>query len=54
MLIDPSICELKDLSIDVDAKGFTRVVEGGPANVRVGTRTDAVKFLEFYLKRVAP
>jgi hypothetical protein len=38
----------------VDAQGFTRVVEGKPANASVGMRTDPAKFFEFYLRRVAP
>jgi len=54
MLIDPAICEMKELAIEVDAQGFTRVVEGKPANARVGMRTDPAKFFEFYLRRVAP
>jgi inosine-uridine nucleoside N-ribohydrolase len=54
MLIDPSLCETKQLAIEVDAQGFTRVVEGKPANATVGMRTDPKKFFEFYLRRVAP
>ena len=54
MLIDPSLCETERLAIDVDAQGFTRVVEGKPANATVGMHTDRGKFLEFYLNRVAP
>jgi inosine-uridine nucleoside N-ribohydrolase len=53
MLIDPSLCETKQLAIEVDAQGFTRVVEGKPANATVGMRTDPRKFFEFYLNRVA-
>jgi purine nucleosidase len=54
MLIDPAICELQDLAIEVDAQGFTRVVEGKPANARVGMGADPARFFEFYLRRVAP
>jgi inosine-uridine nucleoside N-ribohydrolase len=53
MLIDPSLCETQQLAIEVDAQGFTRVVEGKPANATVGMRTDPQKFFEFYLSRVA-
>jgi inosine-uridine nucleoside N-ribohydrolase len=53
MLIDLSLCETKQLAIEVDAQGFTRVVEGKPANATVGMRTDPRKFFEFYLNRVA-
>ena len=54
MLIDPSMCELKDLAIEVDGQGFTRVVEGKSANANVGLRTNPARFFEFYLSRVAP
>ena len=54
MLIDPNICETQQLAIEVDAQGFTRVVEGKPANATVGMHTDPQKFFEFYLGRVAP
>ena len=54
LVIDPSLCELKELAIEVDAKGMTRAVEGKPANAAVGMRTDPAKFFQFYLSRVAP
>jgi inosine-uridine nucleoside N-ribohydrolase len=54
MLIDPSMCKSQRLAIQVDARGFTRVGEGKPANVTVGMHTDPKKFFEFYLSRVAP
>jgi inosine-uridine nucleoside N-ribohydrolase len=54
MLIDPNICGTQQLAIQVDAQGFTRVVEGKPANATVGMQADPKKFFEFYLKRVAP
>ena len=54
MLIDPSLGETQQLAIEVDAQGFTRVVEGKPANATVGMRTDPKRFFEFYLSRVAP
>jgi inosine-uridine nucleoside N-ribohydrolase len=53
MLIDPNICETQQLAIEVDGQGFTRVVEGKPANATVGMRTDPKKFFDFYLSRVA-
>jgi inosine-uridine nucleoside N-ribohydrolase len=52
MLIDPSICETKQLAIEVDAQGFTRIVPGKPANATVGMHTDPSRFFEFYLSRV--
>lgn len=54
MLIDPSLCETKQLAIEVDDKGFTRLAEGKPANAVVGMHTDPAKFFDFYLRRVAP
>jgi inosine-uridine nucleoside N-ribohydrolase len=54
LIIDPSLCELKQLAVKVAASGFTRPVEGGAPNATVGMRTDPAKFFEFYLSRVAP
>ena len=53
MLVDPSLVETQQLAIEVDGQGFTRVVEGQPANATVGMRTDPKRFFEFYLSRVA-
>jgi purine nucleosidase len=53
MLLDPGICETKDLAIEVDGQGFTRAVEGKLTNATVGVSTDATRFFEFYLSRVA-
>jgi inosine-uridine nucleoside N-ribohydrolase len=54
MLIDSSMCETQRLAIEVDGQGFTRVVEGKPANVTVGMQTNPVRFFQLYLSRVAP
>jgi purine nucleosidase len=54
LVIDPTLCETKDLTVVVDPNGLTRTVEGKPANARVGLKTDAHRFMEFYLRRVAP
>ena len=54
MLIDPNLCETKEMAIEVDAKGFTRPVEGRTPNATVGLKTDPKKFFELYLSRVAP
>jgi inosine-uridine nucleoside N-ribohydrolase len=54
LLIDPSLCELKELAIEVDVKGMTRAVQGKPANAKVGMQTDPAKFFQLYLRRVAP
>ena len=54
MLIDPSLCKTRPLSVQVDAKGFTRVADSQPPNATVALETDPAKFFEFYLGRVAP
>ena len=54
VLIDPSLCETRELRIQVDDKGFTRAVPGGPPNATVALRTDPEKFWRLYLTRVAP
>lgn len=53
LVLDPTLCQTKDLAVEVDDKGFTRVVESKPANATVGLSTDAAKFFDFYLGRVA-
>jgi len=52
MLIDPGICQTKDLAIEVDIQGYTRVVEGRSANATVGLSTNPGKFFQFYFSRV--
>ncbi len=54
MLIDPALCETQELAIEVDSKGFTRVVGGKPPNATVALRTNPQKFFALYLGRVAP
>ena len=52
LLLNPTLCETKELAIEVDNQGFTRRVEGKPANATVGLSTDPAKFFAFYLSRV--
>jgi purine nucleosidase len=54
MLLDPTLCETQPLHIEVDDKGFTRVVEGKTPNATVALKTDPERFLRFYLRHVAP
>jgi inosine-uridine nucleoside N-ribohydrolase len=54
MLIEPGLCATQELAIEVDAKGFTRPVRGKRPNATVALKTDPARFLEFYLRRVAP
>jgi hypothetical protein len=53
MVLDPTLCQTKELAIEIDEKGFTKVADGKPANATVGLSTNADKFFEFYLARVA-
>jgi purine nucleosidase len=53
LALDPSLCQTRNLAIEVDGQGFTRIVEGTPANTTVGMKTDPARFFEFYLSRVA-
>lgn len=54
MLIDPTLCETETMSIEVDQKGFTRPEAGKSADAVVALKTDPRRFMEFYLRRVAP
>ncbi|HEV2491529.1 MAG TPA: nucleoside hydrolase [Terriglobia bacterium] len=54
LLIDPSVCETKELYVQVDDRGFTRVVPGKPPNATVALKADTAKFFDLYLRRVAP
>jgi inosine-uridine nucleoside N-ribohydrolase len=54
MVIDPSLCQTKPLSVQVDANGFTHAPDNQPPNATVALQTDPAKFFEFYLGRVAP
>lgn len=54
LLIDPSLCETRQLAIEVDSKGFTHVQQGKLPNATVALRTNPPKFFGFYLSRVAP
>jgi inosine-uridine nucleoside N-ribohydrolase len=53
LVLDPTLCQTKDLAIEVDDKGFTRVDDGNGVNATVGLSTNPEKFFEFYLSRVA-
>jgi purine nucleosidase len=54
MVIDPSLCQTRPLSVQVDASGFTHVADSQPPNATVALQTDLAKFFQFYLGRVAP
>jgi inosine-uridine nucleoside N-ribohydrolase len=52
LVLDPTLCQTKDLAMTVDDKGFTLIEQGKPANATVGLTTDPAKFFELYLRRV--
>ncbi len=54
MVIDPTLCEAKQLAVEVDSAGYTRVAEGQAPNATVAVSAHVERFLEFYLSRVAP
>ncbi len=54
MLVDPSLCETKEMAIEIDAKGFTRPVEGKLPNAAVALKPNPARFFALYLSRVAP
>jgi inosine-uridine nucleoside N-ribohydrolase len=54
MVIDPALCQIKPLNVEVDSNGFTRVDDNKPHNATVALQTDPQKFFQFYLSRVAP
>lgn len=54
LFLDPELCTIQHLAVQVDDKGMTRVEEGKPANAEVALETDPVRFIRFYVHRVAP
>jgi purine nucleosidase len=53
LLFNPTLCQTKPLAIDIDAKGMTLSVKGEPANATVAVEGDPVRFIDFYMSRVA-
>ncbi len=51
--IRPDLCPAKPMRIEVDDKGFTRLVEGKP-NAQVCLKSDEQGFLNLLLSRLAP
>jgi inosine-uridine nucleoside N-ribohydrolase len=52
LVLDPTLCQVKDLAIDVDDKGYTRLINSNHANATVGLSTDPARFFALYLNRV--
>lgn len=48
LLTDPGICETKRLDIQINNKGLTEPVSGGPPNAVVALNTDPAKFIRDY------
>jgi inosine-uridine nucleoside N-ribohydrolase len=53
LCFEEKFCRLESLRLDVDDKGFTRVVQGKP-NARVATSIQREEYLKWYVDRVAP
>jgi inosine-uridine nucleoside N-ribohydrolase len=49
--IQPGLCPITALHIEIDADGFTRETSG-PANVQACLQSDTQKFLQFYMPRL--
>jgi inosine-uridine nucleoside N-ribohydrolase len=49
--IDPALCPTSPIRIEVDDKGFTRLIPG-PANSFVCLGSDSDKFFSFYMPRM--
>ena len=45
-------CKMEPLALDVDNKGFTRIVEAGKANARVATGIKTDEFLDWLVERL--
>ena len=52
LLLDPALCTLKPMNIQVTQKGMTLPVAGKAANARVAVETDPARFISFYSARV--
>jgi inosine-uridine nucleoside N-ribohydrolase len=54
LLIDPGLCVVKPMAIEIDAQGLTLASATGRPNATVAVETDPARFIDFYLRRVAP
>jgi len=50
-ILDPTLCPVQPMHIDVDNQGFTRA-EPGKANAQVCLHSEADAFFHFYMKRL--
>lgn len=52
LLLDPQLCTMKPLAIEVTDKGMTVPVTGKKTNAVAGLETDPARFIDFYTARV--
>ena len=50
--IDPELCPVTPMHIEVDDKGFTKPVEGAPPNANVCLQSDEKGFMQLLMKRL--
>lgn len=53
LLLDPGLCTIRKMNVEVTGRGMTVPVAGKPANAAVAVQTDSARFIKFYLERVA-
>lgn len=52
LLLNPQLCTLKPLAIEVTEKGMTVPIAGRKANAMVAVETDPARFIDFYTARL--
>jgi inosine-uridine nucleoside N-ribohydrolase len=52
LLLNPALCTIRPLAIEVTDKGMTLSVPGRRPNARVAVETDPAQFIRFYVSRV--
>lgn len=52
LLLDPALCTLKPLAIEVSDKGMTVPIAGKKSNAVVAVETDPARFIDFYTSRL--
>lgn len=53
LLLDPGLCSIQRMHVEITDQGMTVPVAGSPANASVAVSTDSERFIDFYLRRVA-
>jgi len=52
MLVDPTLCGVADMCLEVDDEGYTRPVEGLTPNARVAVTPQVGRFLSLFMERL--